>query len=74
LTEFARLGQGWLPNSARAGEAPNVLAFIRRHNNIGLWVGAMVLDRKTDAERAAVCARAAFDSRYKLFFPTGIHT
>jgi hypothetical protein len=71
--EFARLGQGWLPNSPRAGEAPNVLAFIRTHNNIGLWVGAMVLDRKTDAERAAVCARAGFDARHQRFFQGRIH-
>lgn len=50
------LPQGWMLNSPNAQDAPNILAFIRKHNNIGLWAAAFVLEKHTAEERAKVNA------------------
>eukprot|EP00124_Ichthyophonus_hoferi_P003925 Ihof_evm4s381 gene=Ihof_evmTU4s381 len=46
-------GQGWLYKE-QAAESPNVLHFLRFHNNVSLWAGATVLSRTSPLERAAV--------------------
>lgn len=48
--------QGWMLNSPDAHDAPNILAFIRKHNNIGLWAAAFILEKHTADERAKVYA------------------
>ena len=52
--------QGWLPNSAKALESPDIISFIRIHNNVGLWAGAFILERPTPEDRAKVRAPQFF--------------
>lgn len=44
-----------MPNSPAAQESPNILSFIRFHNNMGLLTASFILEKKTDEERVKVC-------------------